>query len=233
MAQGFVRASSGLAVSRDQALVELAKAARDVLLEVAATYRATISYKQLAVDTQRRAAIRAGTTPGWLVDTLAMVVHVCHRLAEPPLTSLVVNHEDGRVGSAYDEVLTTAGLPLLDADARERAAAASRLECYRRFAPGVPEDAVPTLVSVAAAQRTPSVRASRAGRASGTSTGRAASGAGRTAAAPVRATPRSKPIDPTKKWAAEDSRAAYVLCPSCFLQTPPGAECQNCGAPLR
>ena len=82
---GFVRATSGMALSRDQALVELAKATRDLLLEVAATYRATITYQQLGVEVQRRAGIRAGQTPGWLMDVLAMVVHVCHRLAEPSL----------------------------------------------------------------------------------------------------------------------------------------------------
>lgn len=39
----FVRASSGQAVQRDQAMVELAKAAREILLEIAATYRGSIT----------------------------------------------------------------------------------------------------------------------------------------------------------------------------------------------
>ena len=210
---GFVRSGSGMALSRDQALIELAKAAREILLEVAATHRGTIRYRQLALDVQRAAGVRAGSTPGWLADTLAMVVHVCHRLAEPPLTSLAVNDADGTVGPAYDEVRRTAGLPLLpDADARELAAAASRLECYRRYAPGVPEDARPSLVTPQAAQRTPSVPSARPAR-------------GRAKAQPARpAAARRRP---------EENRAPFVLCPSCFLQTPPGAECQNCGAPLR
>ncbi len=208
---GFVRASSGLAISKDQALVELAKAARDILLEVAATYRGTISYRQLGIDTQRRAAIRCGSTPGWLAGCLAMVAHVCHRLAEPALTSLVVNHEDGTVGEPFDEVLRTAGLPApSSAEAREQAAAASRLECYRRYAPGVPDDAVPTLVTPQAAQRTPRVKG-----------------------APAPRVQRTKPIDASRPLRpADENRAAHVLCSSCFLQTPPGAECQNCGAPL-
>lgn len=210
---GFVRASSGLAIAKDQALVELAKAARDILLEVAGTYRATITYRQLGTDVQRRAAIRCGSTPGWLVGVLAMVAHVCHRLAEPALTSLVVGHEDGLVGPAFDEVLRTSGLPAAaSAQAREQAAAASRLECYRRYAPGVPEDAEPTLVTVAAAQRTPTVK--------GTPRAKAAV--------------KPKPLNADRpRRAIDENRAPHVVCSSCFLQTPPGEECQNCGAPLR
>jgi len=218
---GFVRASSGVALSHDQALVELGKAARELLLEVAATYRATISYHQLGVDVQRAAGIRAGHTPGWLVEVLTTVVHVCHRLAEPPLTSLVVGATDGLVGPAYDEVPRTEGLPpFADADARELGAAAGRLECYRRYAPSVPADAVPTLVSPDAAQRTPSLRSARPTRASGQ--------AG--SAKPVRAARAS--VAPRARRDPDSNPAPFVLCSSCFIQTPPGDECQNCGAPL-
>jgi len=202
-----------VALNRDQALVELAKAARDLLIEVAGTYRATVTYRQLAVDVQKRAGVRVGSTPGWLVEVLAMVGRVCHRLAEPPLTSLVVNHADGTVGPPYDEALRTAGLTVSGADAREDAAAAGRLECYRRYAPHVPPDAVPTRVTAQAAQRTP----------------RLATGARSRPAAKA-----SRPLDATKpRRAVDDQRAPFVVCSSCFLQTPPGAECQNCGAPLR
>lgn len=210
---GFVRSGSGIALSRDQALVELAKAARELLLEVAATYRGTISYRQLGADVQRAAGVRAGSTPGWLTDTLAMVAHVCHRLAEPPLTALVVNDADGTVGPAFDEVIRTAGLPPVpDAAAREQAAAASRLECYRRYASRVPADARPALVTPAAAQRAPQLAAARAPRIKG-------------APEPARA--------PAARRRPEENRAPFVVCSSCFLQTPPGPECQNCGAPLR
>lgn len=207
---GFVRAGSGMALNKDQALFELAKAARELLIEVAGTYRATITYRQLGADLQKRAGVRVGSTPGWLVEVLAMVVHVCHRLAEPPLTALVVNHTDGTVGQPYDEALRTAGLPLAGPEAREDAAAAARLECYRRYAPNVPADARPTRVSVQAAQRTP--RVTTAPRPAG-------------AARPLDASKPRRQVDP--------QRAPFVVCSSCFLQTPPGAECQNCGAPLR
>mgnify|MGYP000874284125 FL=1 len=221
---GFVRATSGMALSRDQALVELAKATRDLLLEVAATYRATITYQQLGVEVQRRAGIRAGQTPGWLMDVLAMVVHVCHRLAEPSLTALVVSATDGAVGQAFDEVRRTEGLPPFpDADARELAAAASRLECYRRYAPNVPEDAVPTLVTAAAAQRTPTLRAPR---------GTRPAASGQTGGVTRAATPRAPKQAPVRRRPADENRAPFVVCSSCFLQTPPGEECQNCGAPL-
>ncbi len=219
MTEGYIRSSTRQALSPDQAQVELAKAARDILLQVASTYRATITYTQLASDVQRRAGVRAGTTPGWLSETLAMVAHVGHRLAEPALTSLVVHREDGRVGADFDEVRRTEGLPpFRDADERESAAAVSRLECYRRFAPGVPEDAAPILVSTDAARRTPSIGAPRAART-----------AAARASAP-RQPARPKPVAPRNP--GDVNRAPHVLCPSCFLQTPPGAECQNCGAPL-
>lgn len=210
---GFVRAGSGVVLSKDQALVELAKAAREVLIEVASTYRGTITYRQLGLDVQKRAGVRVGSTPGWQVEVLAMVAHVCHRLAEPALTSLVVNHTDGTVGPPFDEVLRTAGSPAPGADAREAAAAAARLECYRRYAPHVPQDAVPTLVTVRAAQRTPHLTSAPRSRAVAKTT---------------------RPVDVTRpRRPVEEHRAAFVVCSSCFLQSPPGAECQNCGAPLR
>ena len=134
---GFVRASSGVALSHDQALVELGKAARELLLEVAATYRATISYHQLGVDVQRAAGIRAGHTPGWLVEVLTTVVHVCHRLAEPPLTSLVVGATDGLVGPAYDEVPRTA-VSYTHLDVYKRQASLSAPEDRPRRASGRP-----------------------------------------------------------------------------------------------
>mgnify|MGYP001010702554 CR=1 FL=1 len=55
---GFVRATSGMALSRDQALVELAKATRDLLLEVAATYRATITDRTPWLDPARPGELR-------------------------------------------------------------------------------------------------------------------------------------------------------------------------------
>jgi hypothetical protein len=150
-------------------------------------------------------------------EVLAMVVHVCHRLAEPALTSLVIDGADGRVGEAFDEVRRTEELPpFADAEEREQAAAASRLDCYRRYAPNVPEDARPTLVSAAAAQRTPTLKAPAR-----------SVGSGRPARAP-RPIIAARPRRPT-----DHNPAAFVVCSSCFLQTPPGAECQNCGAPLR
>lgn len=209
----FVKVGSPIALNRDQALVELARAIHEILLEVAGTFRATITYTQLGVDAQRRTNIRAPQGPGWLLDALDMVVHVVHRLAEPPLTALVVA-SDGTVGRAYDEVRRTEGLrELSDPTEREQAAAESRLECYRRYAPNVPADAQPTLVTPAAAQRTPRLKAER-------------TPATRRPAAP-------KSVAPARRRDPEENRAPHVLCSSCFLQTPPGDECQNCGAPLR
>lgn len=117
-----------------------------MLRETAATYNATISPADLAEQVQRRSRLRSSAaTRSWLNGVLGIVAVACHGRDVPPLTSLVVNPHDGRVGPAYDHVLKAAGQELLDDLARERHAAAARLECYRRFCAAVPEDAVPTL----------------------------------------------------------------------------------------
>lgn len=207
----FVRATSGQALQRDQAMVELAKAAREILLEIAATYRGSITYRQLGIEVQKRAGVRVGRVPGWVVAVVTMVARVSHRLGEPPLTSLVVSHEDGRVGPAYDEALRLAETPAADADAREAAAAEGRLECYRRYAAAVPEDAEPALVTLAAAGRLARVKPAPAAS---------------TTSAKAAAKPAKKRIDPTINL------APHVVCSSCFIETPPADECQNCGATL-
>lgn len=213
---GFVRSSSRQVLDRDLALMELAKAGREVLIEVAASYRSSISYGQFAAETQRRAGIKASQPDEWLPEVLRIIVTVTHRLAEPVLTSLIVK-ADGQVGRPYDVVLDLQELPRRDADARELAAAASRLECYRRYAPHVPADAVPTLISAAAAARTPTIKSTL---------GRPVRGAGAAKPDAVRRPAAPKRRDPN------ENRAPHVLCPSCFIQTPPGLECQNCGASL-
>jgi hypothetical protein len=198
----YVRTASRLGLAPDQAQVELAKAARELLLGVASKFRATITDRELAANVQRRARISVSGSDDWLGEILKMVVHVCHQIAEPPLTSLVVRSEDGHVGEVFDEVRRTQELPLVSDDAeREEVAAMARLDCYRRFAPEVPADAKPTAPTQSAA-------ASR-----------------RVAGSRARPTVRPR-RDPS------ENRAPFVLCPSCFIQTPPGVECQNCGTPL-
>lgn len=217
---GFARVGSPVPLNRDQALVELARAIHEILLEVATTFRSTITYQGLATEAQRRTHIRAGQPAKWLPAAITMVVRVTHRLAEPPLTALVVSSTDRTVGPLFDEVRRTEGVPVLsDPDEREQAAAVARLECYRRYAPHVPDDAAPILVTPAAAQRSAQVRTPRA------TAARPATKAAKAAKPAKAAAPRRR--DP------DENLAPHVLCSSCFLQTPPGDECQNCGAPLR
>jgi hypothetical protein len=127
--------------------VAWAAAAFDVLVETAARHNAVIVYSDLAEEVQRRTGLstRSGQQ-NWIGTILGDVVRRCHGEGLPALTALVVRKDDGQVGIGYDLVLSTAGLdPIADQLEREEHAARARLECYRRWCPDVPADAVPTL----------------------------------------------------------------------------------------
>ncbi|WP_147675061.1 hypothetical protein [Nigerium massiliense] len=227
-----MRVATGVNLERDQAQVELAKACRDVLLDAASSHETIVTVKQLADAAQSRSGIRVGRpVDAWLGEALTMVAHVGQRLGEPALTSLVVG-PDGSPVAAYDESLRIAGLPVVSGEARERQAAAARLECYRRFADDVPEDAEPVVGPlvvgpVRSGQRVKATRAGSARRPEARAASRAGGASARTEAGGRSAKPARPRRDP------DENRAPFVVCSSCFLQTPPGDECQNCGAPLR
>ncbi|MFJ3671980.1 hypothetical protein ACIPSE_36555 [Streptomyces sp. NPDC090106] len=113
-----------------------------VLVGVAGTYHAVITYGELAEEIQRRTGIRTRKLlQYWIGEVLGQVVREAHRRGDPPLTALVVHTGDGKVGSGYKEVLSVAGEPPVDDELeREHHAAASRLACYRRFGATIPPD---------------------------------------------------------------------------------------------
>lgn len=139
--RGFWHETDGTPTSKAIALKEWALAAHEILTHAAGTYHAVVRDDELAEQVQERGGIRSSHLPRtWLGATLTAVAHVCHRAGEPPLTSLVVGAQDGRVGEAYDAVLAAAALrPITDEAARENRAAQSRLACYR-WAGSAPAD---------------------------------------------------------------------------------------------
>ncbi|MYR52000.1 hypothetical protein GTY83_23190 [Streptomyces sp. SID4928] len=116
--------------------------AYSALVDVARTYHAVITYKELAEEIQARSGIRTKVLlHNWIGPILGRVVREAHRRGDPPLTALVVHSDDGMVGAGYKEVLEIAGQPPLDGvEERERHAAEARLACYRHFGATLPAD---------------------------------------------------------------------------------------------
>ncbi|MEU3982995.1 hypothetical protein AB0F77_23410 [Streptomyces sp. NPDC026672] len=131
---------SAAAPSAQQAREAWADEAYTVLVGVARTYHAVITYKELGEEVQARTGIRTrALLHNWIGSVLSRVVHEAHRRGDPQLTALVVRSDDGMVGDGYKEVLAVAGQPPVeDALAREHHAAEARLACYRRFGATLP-----------------------------------------------------------------------------------------------
>lgn len=145
---GYWRVSDGAPVTAAEAREIWAREAYPVLVGLARTYHAVITYKELAEKIQESTGIRTrALLHNWIGTVLSMVVREGHRRGDPPLTALVVHTDDGMVGAGYKEVLEVAGEPPAADDlARELHAARSRLECYRRFGAILPPDGgVPAL----------------------------------------------------------------------------------------
>jgi hypothetical protein len=104
-----------------------------ILTRVAGTYQGLIEYAELGAEVQEASGIRSSRpVRSWIGPVLCRVAQENHRRGEPALTSLVVHKTDGTVGVGYDEALTLAGIaPIENPVAREKHAAAARLECYR------------------------------------------------------------------------------------------------------
>jgi hypothetical protein len=111
-----------------------------VLVGVAGTYHAVITYKELAEEVQGASGMRTSALlHNWIGGVLGRVVREAHRRGDPPLTALVVHSDDGKVGEGYKEVLEVAGEPPVeDVLERELHAARSRLACYQRFGATLP-----------------------------------------------------------------------------------------------
>jgi hypothetical protein len=122
----------------EAARAEWAVAARPVLLDAARSYRAVVTYKELAAEVQHRTGVRTKQPIHyWVGDVLDRVSRDCVSRDEPLLSSLCVNTQ-GSVGVGYGElVLELTGDAPEDPDQH---AAQERLECHRFFdAEGLPE----------------------------------------------------------------------------------------------
>lgn len=137
---GYWRVSDDTPVATAEAREIWAREAYPLLVGVAHTYHAVITYKELAEKIQESTGIRTRVLlHNWIGGVLSKVVREAHRRGDPPLTALVVHSDDGMVGEGYKEVLEVAGEPPADdVLAREKHAAHSRLECYRRFGATLP-----------------------------------------------------------------------------------------------
>lgn len=129
-------------VTREEAEEAWTAAVQKILVRVAGTYQGLIEHRELAAEAQEVTGIHTRSQArSWLARVLVKVAAGNHDRQEPALTALVVNKTDGMVGTAYDEVLRLAGQPIIEDEvAREKHAAAARLECYRWAGAKLPED---------------------------------------------------------------------------------------------
>lgn len=128
---------NGKYVSNADAIAEWAPLAREELIRTAHSYRAVITYQDLATAVQERSQISTDQLmTHWIGRLLERVALEAHRRGEPPLTSLCVHH-DGTIGDGYRE--TPAALAEEGRDA-ESLAADHRFRCYRAYAEDLPAD---------------------------------------------------------------------------------------------
>lgn len=149
---------NGKYVSNADAIAEWTPLAREELIRTARSYRAVITYQELAAAVQERSQISTDQLmTHWIGRLLERVAVEAHRRGEPPLTSLCV-HQDGTIGDGYlgtPEALAEEGRD------PETLAADHRFRCYREYADDLPPDggepAAPVRVSaVRRSARTPS-----------------------------------------------------------------------------
>lgn len=185
----------------EDAVREWSAEAYRLLCQVASRYQATVSPQELASRVQSGTGVstRHGTAT-WLSRVLQLVAHRCQATGVPPLTSLVVTPRDGMVGPVYAEVLRVQRKPASNDLAREKEAAVGRLQCYRQFAADVPPDARPVLAAELVRRTEKPARTPKA-----------------RAPRVTRPAAPAKPHIPTTR-----------ICPTCYLETPAGMECQNC-----
>jgi len=140
--RGYWRESDGSPVKSTEAHEIWAKEAYQLLIGVARTYHAVITYKELAEKVQEASGVRTSVQlHHWIGAVLGKVVREAHHRGDPPLTALVVHSGDGMVGEGYREVLHVAGEPPVEGVfEREYHAADARLACYRRFSTNLPPD---------------------------------------------------------------------------------------------
>ena len=180
-----------------------AEAARPVLLEAAGRYRATLTYKQLAVAVQESAGITTKQLMHqWIGDVLGRVTDECQSRGEPLLSALCISAQ-GSVGQGYAEAVEAArGTRPNDPDDH---AAQERLNCYQYWqATGLPRDGGTPL-------RTAHFTLTRKAGAS---------------------KPASRVSSPRKTSVRKPTPAlepkSIPLCPRCFTQVPASGVCDYC-----
>ncbi len=136
---GTYRESDRTPVDFSRALAAWIVAARPALLQTAGTYRATISYKDLAEEVQVVSGVRTKMLPWhWIGRVLGGVSRECHQRGEPLLSALCV-HEDGTIGEGYGKaIIENEGGPV--PDYLDMHAATERLNCHRFFGAQLPAD---------------------------------------------------------------------------------------------
>jgi hypothetical protein len=216
-----LRFTSAATVGAEHSRATWALAARERLLEVAAVYRDSIDYRDLADFVQRRSLVRTTAHPrSWIGDVLARVASQCVQRREPLLTSLVVDAH-GSVGASYaTALLELRGEEPDDVDAQ---AARERLECHRRFGADLPPDGgAPVVLRPVPTPRRPAAPRTRA-TAGGSSSGRAR---------PSRpAQPKRARVATGRRTAEESvasSAAATRTCPVHFTVIGPSGVCDFC-----
>lgn len=180
-----------------------AEAARPVLLEAAGRYRATVTYKQLAVAVQEAAGITTKQLMHqWIGDVLGRVTDECQSRGEPLLSALCVSAQ-GSVGQGYAEAVEAArGTRPNDPDDH---AAQERLSCYQHWqATGLPRDGGTPL-------RTAHFTLTRK--------------AGASKPASRASSPRKTSV---RKPTPAPEPKAIPLCPRCFTQVPASGVCDYC-----
>ncbi len=189
-------------VGADETRDAWAAAGREVLLEAAGRYRATVTPKTLALEVQRRTGIRTRQLPHqWLGEVIGRVAVDGAQRQEPLLASLCVD-DFGRVGDGYAVAVLAAGGERPEDP--EHHAAHERLACYRHFqAVGLPADGG----STAALRPEPRATRSAAPRATRST---------RTAAAK----PSPRPTKPADR--------PVTICPTCFMALPATGVCDYC-----
>lgn len=126
------------AVPFADAVTAWAGAGYDVLRATARSYRAVVTYKELAEQVQERSGIRTSVLMmHWVGSVLESVARRCADSNEPPLTSLCV-HQDGTIGDGYAKAAEMSGRGI--AQDIELHAARDRLACYRVYAANLPAD---------------------------------------------------------------------------------------------
>lgn len=150
---GTYRVADGSYVDYSAAIAAWTAAALPVLEQVAQTYHATISYKQLGDEVQGATGIHTRVLPmNWIGQVLAGASRESHRRGQPMLSALCV-HSDGTVGDGYGKAIAEnyGCEPPRDLDMH---AAQERLRCYQLCGAVLPPGGgEPALTSQVAARR--------------------------------------------------------------------------------